>query len=179
MEGKMGHKMYNLSGDELPPSRLRPIKRKTAEKNVQDMLDTARRMNSEFSSTFTLLSVSRIWGFGSFFFSDRDPVGDIDICAEFIDGAFLAAARLEGGDAFRELCDDFAGIFGPPSLDWWGRMNFHERHAKRLLRGGKPHIKLHYLYDIEDFEKTLIFEMSDAERVAQASTESAAKAVAA
>jgi predicted nucleotidyltransferase len=153
----MTHIHYNLWGEALPPAKLRPISRVTAEKNVAALIERASAING--SDKF-LYRVTRIWGFGSFFFSEREWLGDIDVCVEIERIPGYADAHH---DEFTNMTLEHADRYGPPSLyDFFSRLAFPERQVMQMLRGRRAHIRFHSIGELERLgaPKKLIFKVS-------------------
>ena len=126
-----------LNGSALSlASAAKPIHRKTAEKNLQKLLDRAKTVNSD---DYYLYRVSKVIIFGSYL-STQDRINDIDVAVELI-------SKINDKDERARAENDKINEAQRPFINIVDRMFWPRNEVMMFLKSRSPSISLHTVDD--------------------------------
>lgn len=132
----MSFPKYNFNGEEVPPSKLKRLKRATADRLLQEILDRAAAYNIV---RHRLLWVEEIKVFGSYL-TESPTLGDVDVALRYSRKPTWSSAA-----AIRQAEEE-----GPESLLYLEKICWPEIALKRWLRSRSGYISIHEQSEIDD-----------------------------
>jgi hypothetical protein len=132
----MAHQRYDFRGEPIEPSRLKRIKRQTAEELVSKLLSRAKDINADAIDRWPFF-VEKLVLFGSIL-SDTLHLGDVDV------GYMIARNDHWSVDYVTGLAREFGNPRSHVDELCWC-----ERETRRRLRGRNYHISLHEYSEVK------------------------------